>query len=104
VVSLPKGPSRYVRIRGRNFGVSEILGYDGRGRALDRRGWHATNFLGETPVPRRVLKAVDVPAEYAPGREYAIEVTAGPSSRGTAPQAIPTITTSGIRARRSSPA
>jgi hypothetical protein len=81
VISIPLAgrPCRYVRIRGRNFGVSEILGYDGAGRSLDRSGWRATNFLGETATPRRVLTAVHVPAEDAPGREYAVAVTAGPA-------------------------
>jgi len=78
-IRLEGGPCRYVRIRGRNFGVSEILGYDGAGRPLDRSAWRATNFLGETPAPRRVLSAVHVPAEDLPGREYAIAVTAGPA-------------------------
>jgi hypothetical protein len=78
-VPLAGGPCRYVRIRGRNFGVSEIFGYDGAGRPLDRSGWRATNFLGETPPPRRVLTAAHVPAEDAPGREYAVAVTAGPA-------------------------
>jgi hypothetical protein len=81
VISIPLAgrPCRYVRIRGRNFGVSEILGYDGAGRPLDRSGWRATNFLGETPAPRRVLSAIHVPAGDSPGREYAIAVTAGPA-------------------------
>jgi len=81
VISIPLSgrPCRYVRIRGRNFGVSEILGFDGAGRSLDRSGWRATNFLGETPAPRRVLSAIHVPAEDTPGREYAIAVTAGPA-------------------------
>ena len=81
VISIPLagGPWRYVRIRGRNFGVSEILGYDGAGRPLDRSGWRATNFLGETPAPRRVLSAIHVPAGDTTGREYAIAVTAGPA-------------------------
>ncbi|HOW84587.1 MAG TPA: hypothetical protein P5119_04445 [Candidatus Aminicenantes bacterium] len=78
-VPLPGGPCRYVRIRGRNFGVSEILGYDRAGRPLDRSGWRATNFLGETALPRRVLSAVHVPADATPGREYAVAVTAGPA-------------------------
>jgi hypothetical protein len=78
-IPLPKGPSRYIRIRGRNFSVSEILGYDGQGRSLDRSAWHATNFLGETSAPRRVLKSVDVLKDYAPGREYAVAVQAGPA-------------------------
>jgi hypothetical protein len=78
-VPLEGRPCRYVRIRGRNFGVAEILGYDGAGRSLDRGGWRATNFLGETPAPRRVLSAVHVPAEEAPGREYAVAVTSGPA-------------------------
>jgi len=78
-VPLAGGPCRYVRIRGRNFGVSEILGYDGAGRPLDRSGWRATNFLGETPPPRRVLTAAHAPAGDAPGREYAVAVTAGPA-------------------------
>jgi len=78
-VPLAGGPWRYVRIRGRNFSVSEILGYDGAGRPLDRGGWRATNFLGETPAPRRVLSAIHVPAVDSPGREYAVAVTAGPA-------------------------
>ena len=78
-VPLAGGPCRYVRIRGRNFGVAEIVGYDGAGKLLDRSGWKATNFLGETTVPRRVLTASYVPAEDAPGREYAVAVTAGPA-------------------------
>jgi hypothetical protein len=78
-VPLAGSPCRYVRIRGRNFGVAEIVGYDGAGKLLDRSGWKATNFLGETTVPRRVLTAVHVPAEDAPGREYAVAVTAGPA-------------------------
>jgi hypothetical protein len=78
-VPLAGGLCRYVRIRGRNFGVAEILGYDGGGRLLDRGAWKATNFLGETPAPRRVLTASHVPSEAAPGREYAIAVTAGPA-------------------------
>jgi len=78
-IPLAGGPWRYVRIRGRNFSVSEILGYDGAGRLLDRSGWRATNFLGETPAPHRVLTAVHVPADDAPGREYAVAVTAGPA-------------------------
>jgi hypothetical protein len=103
-IPLAGGPCRYVRIRGRNFGVSEILGYDGAGRPLDRSGWRATNFLGETPAPRRVLTAAHIPTWDGPGREYAVAVTAGPSSHATAPPAIPIITTSGTRGRRSSPA
>lgn len=81
VIAIPLAgrPCRYVCIRGRNFGVSEILGFDGAGRSLDRSGWRATNFLGETPAPRRVLTAVHVPVDDAPGREYAIAVTAGPA-------------------------
>ncbi len=78
-IPLARGPWRYVRIRGRNFGVSEILGFDRAGRPLDRSGWRATNFLGETPAPRRVLTAVHVPAGDLPGREYAVAVTAGPA-------------------------
>lgn len=78
-VRLEGGPCRYVRIRGRNFGVTEILGYDGTGRSLDRSAWRATNFLGETPAPRRVLSAIHIPAEDTPGREYAVAVTAGPA-------------------------
>jgi hypothetical protein len=78
-IPLAGRPCRYVRIRGRNFGVSEILGFDGAGRSLDRSGWRATNFLGETPAPRRVLSAIHVPAGDSPGREYAIAVTAGPA-------------------------
>jgi len=78
-VSLPKGLSRYVRIRGRNFSVSEILGYDGRGRPLDRSRWRATNFLGETPLPRRVLKTFHLVKEYWPGQEYAVAVHSGPA-------------------------
>ena len=76
---LPPGPCRYVRLRGRNFSVSEIQGTDGLGRPLDRSGWHATNFFGETPAPRRVLKSVDVVKDDGPGREYAVAVQAGPA-------------------------
>jgi len=79
-IPLAGGPCRYVRIRGRNFGVSEILGFDGGGRPLDRSGWRATNFFGETPAPRRVLTAADNPAGDGPGREYAVAVTAGPAN------------------------
>jgi len=78
-VPLAGGPCRYVRIRGRNFGVTEILGYDGAGKLVDRSGWRATNFFGETSALRRVLTAVHVPAEDASGREYAVAVTAGPA-------------------------
>ena len=78
-VPLSGGPCRYVRIRGRNFSVSEIAGYDSAGRALDRSGWRATNYLGETPEPSRVLTAVHVPRGAARGREYAVAVTAGPA-------------------------
>jgi len=78
-VPLADGPCRYVRIRGRNFGVTEILGYDGAGKLVDRSGWRATNFFGETSALRRVLTAVHVPAEDASGREYAVAVTAGPA-------------------------
>jgi hypothetical protein len=80
-ISIPLAgrPCRFVRIRGRNFSVSEILGFDGAGRSLDRSGWRATNFQGETPAPRRVLSAIHVPPEDTPGREYAIAVTAGPA-------------------------
>jgi len=78
-IPLAGGPWRYVRIRGRNFSVSEILGYDGAGRPLDRSGWRATNFLDETPTPRRVLTAAHVPVDDAPGREYAVAVLAGPA-------------------------
>lgn len=81
IISIPivGGPCRYVRVRGRNFSVSEILGYDEAGRPLDRSGWRATNFFGETPAPRRVLRAVHVPTDESPGREYAVAVTAGPA-------------------------
>jgi hypothetical protein len=78
-IPLSEARSRYVRIRGRNFSVTEIMGYDGQGRPLDRSRWRATNFLGETPLPRRVLKAADLVEEYRPGREYAVAVHAGPA-------------------------
>ncbi len=78
-VPVPGGPCRYVRVRGRNFGVAEILGYNAAGKPLDRGAWKATNFFGETAAPRRVLTASHVPSEAAPGREYAVAVTAGPA-------------------------
>ncbi len=80
VVRVAGGACRYLRIRGRNFSVSEILGYDRAGRLLDRSEWRATNFLGETSIPRRVLTAVDVPTGGAAGREYAVAVTSGPAT------------------------
>ncbi len=43
---LPAGPCRYVRIRGRNFSVAEILGYDGAGRLLDRERLEGHEFPG----------------------------------------------------------
>jgi hypothetical protein len=76
-VPLPPNRSRYVRIRGRNFSVSEIVGYDGQGRRLNRGRWHATNFFGETPRPGRVLKSEEVLKEYRPGLEFAIAVHSG---------------------------
>jgi hypothetical protein len=81
IVRLAGGPCRYVRILGRNFGVSEIVGFDSDGRPLDRSAWRATNFSGTTPPPRRVLTAVHVPTadDASAGREYAVAVTAGPS-------------------------
>jgi len=80
-VPLPPGRCRYVRLRGRNFSVSEILGYDGQGREVDRGRWHATNFFGETPRPGRVLKAQHAlaGADYRPGQEFAVAVHAGPA-------------------------
>lgn len=78
-VPLPPNRSRYVRIRGRNFSVSEIVGYDGQGRRLNRGWWHATNFFGETPRPGRVLKSEEVLKEYRPGQEFAIAVHSGPA-------------------------
>jgi hypothetical protein len=76
-VLLPPNRSRYVRIRGRNFSVSEIAGFDGQGRKLDRSRWHATNFFGETPGPGRILKSVAVLKEYRPGQELAVAVHSG---------------------------
>jgi hypothetical protein len=80
-VPLPPGRSRYVRIRGRNFSVSEIVGYDAQGRTVDRSRWHATNFFGETPRPGRVLKAEHTLAlgDFRPGQEFAVAVHSGPS-------------------------
>ncbi len=80
-VPLPPGRSRYVRLRGRNFSVSEIVGYDAQGRKVDRTRWHATNFFGETPRPGRVLKAQHAlaVADYRPGQEFAVAVHSGPA-------------------------
>ena len=77
-IPLPPGKSRYVRIRGRNFSVSEIVGYDGQGRKVDRGQWHATNLFGETPRPTRVLEAEHTLSEYRPGQEFAVAVHSGP--------------------------
>ncbi len=77
VVLLPPNRSRYIRIRGRNFSVSEIVGYDGLGRKLDRSRWQATNFFGETPRPGRILKSEAVIKDYRPGQEFAIAVHSG---------------------------
>ena len=80
-VPLPPGQSRYVRIRGRNFSVSEIVGYDAQGRKVDRTRWHATNLFGETPRPGRVLKAEHAlsPGDVRPGQEFAVAVHSGPA-------------------------
>jgi hypothetical protein len=79
-IPMPPGRCRYVRLRGRNFSVSEIAGYDSQGRAIDRGRWHATNFFGETPRPGRVLKAEHALAlaDYRPGQEFAVAVHSGP--------------------------
>ena len=77
-IPLPPGSCRYVRLRGRNFSVSEIVGYDGRSRTLDRGRWRATNFFGETSRPARVLKSEEVLRDYRPGQEFAVAVHAGP--------------------------
>jgi hypothetical protein len=76
-VLLPPNRSRYVRIRGRNFSVSEIAGYDGEGRRLDCGRWHATNFFGETPRTGRVLRSEEVLREYWPGQEFAVAIHSG---------------------------
>ena len=76
-VPLPPNKSRYVRIRGRNFGVAEIEGYDGQGRKLDRGSWRATNFFGETPRPGRVLHSEARLREFRAGQEFAVAVHAG---------------------------
>jgi hypothetical protein len=76
-VLLPPKRSRYIRIRGRNFSVAEIDGYDGLGRRLDRGRWRATNFFGETHQPARILKSAGLLQEYRPGQEFAVAVHSG---------------------------
>ena len=76
-IPLPPIKSRYVRIRGRNFSVSEIVGFDGQGRKLDRGRWRATNFFGETLPPARVLASTAVIRDYRPGQEFAVAVRSG---------------------------
>jgi len=77
VVSFPPNRSRFVRMRGRNFGVSEIVGYDRRGGKLDRSQWRATNFYGETAASPRILKSVHTLRQFWPGREFAVAVRGG---------------------------
>ena len=77
-IPMPPGSCRYVRLRGRNFSVSEIVGFDGQGRKLDRGRWHATNFFGETPRPARILKSEAVLRDDRPGQEFAVAVHSGP--------------------------
>ena len=71
--------NRTASLYNRDCSIGRELTSSFYGTPLDRSGWRATNFLGETTPPRRVLKAIHVPAEDAPGREYAVAVTAGPA-------------------------
>jgi len=77
-VDLPANTSRYVRILGRNFSVSEIYGFDPQDRKLDRSRWRATNFYGSTLQPYRVLQWTGTPKDHWPGQEIAVAVEAGP--------------------------
>ncbi len=76
-VDLPANTSRYVRILGRNFSVSEIYGFDPQERELDRSRWRATNFYGSTPQPYRVLRWTGKLPDHWPGQEIAVAVEAG---------------------------
>jgi hypothetical protein len=76
-IVFPANRSRFLRIRGRDFSVSEINGFDRDGRALDRSKWRATNFYGDTPAPARVLKSVHTLKEFWPGQEFAVAVRGG---------------------------
>ncbi|MEE9516701.1 MAG: hypothetical protein V3V52_06335 [Candidatus Adiutricales bacterium] len=76
-VEFPENRSRYIRIQGRNFSVSEIRGFDASGSEFDRSNWHATNFLGAQAVPSRVLYAVHTINRFWSGQELAVAVHAG---------------------------
>jgi hypothetical protein len=77
-VDLPANTSRYIRIRGRNFSVSEIHAFNLYDRKIDRSRWHATNFYGSTPQPRRLLQWTGTLPDHWPGQELAVAVKAGP--------------------------
>ena len=76
-IEFPENKSRYIRIHGRNFSVSEIFGYDGKEKELDRLKWHATNFYGVTSEPKGILKLKHYLTDYWPGQEFAVAVHAG---------------------------
>jgi hypothetical protein len=76
-VEFPENRSRYIRIHGRNFSVSEIFGYDGKGKKISRQKWHATNFYGLTTEPKRILKLNHSLTDHWPGQEFAVAVYAG---------------------------
>ncbi len=76
-VEFPGNRSRYIRIKGKNFSVSEIRGFDTAGSQLNRSKWHATNFFGAQAPPSRVLHAVHTINRFWPGQELAVAVYAG---------------------------
>ncbi|MFC2158322.1 hypothetical protein ACFLT9_10845 [Acidobacteriota bacterium] len=76
-VTFPENLTQYIRIKGRDFSVSEIIGYDETGRPFSRDRWHATNFYGESRTPRRTLKVSPRIREWWPGQEIAVAVRAG---------------------------
>ena len=78
-VEFPGNRSRYIRIKGKNFSVSEIRGFDTAGSQLSRSKWHATNFFGAQAPPSRVLHAAHTINRFWPGQELAVAVYAGES-------------------------
>ena len=76
-VDFPDNKSRFLKLHGRNFSVSEIVGYDREGRRLDRSKWKATNFYGESLPPARVLRLAHKLNDYWPGQEIAVAVRSG---------------------------
>lgn len=76
-INFPENQSRYLRLKGRNFTVAEIVGYDRDGKPLDRSNWRATNYYGEPATPTRVLRLSNPLVDYWPGQEIAVAVRSG---------------------------